>query len=385
MDTIDALKQIINSIHTKKGAYTGKSAEYHLVCNEICRSASMSGTPLAYFDGWMHLFTGTHWEKIDDFELKIFLKFAYAKLCGDNVSASRKELVNGLAAQMPYTAMTLNTRQVRGKINFMNGTLDLASMRLAPHNCNDFFRYVLTYGYSPTADCPMFKRYLCEVVPEKEAREVLAEYVAWLFLPWLKLEKVLFLYGFGCNGKSVFVEIMEALVGKENVSHESLSDLCGEYGANSRSNLAGKLLNTCSDVAPNAFAGDLFKRIASGEPISTKILYKDVTTLADYAKMMFCLNELPKTRDNSNGFYRRFLIVPFRVQIPKSRIDPDLPRKITGNELPGIMNWVLQGAKRLAKNRRFTDSPMVNEALEEYRNRNTKKKFSLILPVRFRK
>ena len=175
------------------------------------------------------------------------------------------------------------------------------------------------------------------------------------------------------------------MVGKDNVSHESLSDLCGEYGANSRSNLAGKLLNTCSDVAPNAFAGDLFKRIASGEPISTKILYKDVTTLADYAKMMFCLNELPKTRDNSNGFYRRFLIVPFRVQIPKSRIDPDLPRKIVGNELPGIMNWVLQGAKRLAKNRRFTDSPMVDEALEEYRGRNTKKKFSLILPARFRK
>lgn len=385
MDAINSLKRIINYIHTKKGAYTGKSAEYHLVCNEICRSASMSGTPLAYFDGWMHLFTGTHWEKIDDFELKIFLKFAYAKLCGDDVSASRKELVNGFASQMPYTAMTLNTRQVRGKINFMNGTLDLASMRLAPHNCNDFFRYVLTYGYSPTADCPMFKRYLSEVVPEKEAREVLAEYVAWLFLPWLKLEKVLFLYGFGCNGKSVFVEIMEALVGNDNVSHESLSDLCGEYGANSRSNLAGKLLNTCSDVAPNAFAGDLFKRIASGEPISTKILYRDVTTLADYAKMMFCLNELPKTRDNSNGFYRRFLIVPFRVQIPKSRIDPDLPRKITGNELPGIMNWVLQGAKRLAKNRRFTDSPMVNEALEEYRGRNTKKKFSLILPARFRK
>ena len=52
----------------------------------------------AYFDGWMHLFTGTHWEKIDDFELKIFLKFAYAKLCGDNVSASRKELVNGFAS-----------------------------------------------------------------------------------------------------------------------------------------------------------------------------------------------------------------------------------------------------------------------------------------------
>lgn len=172
----------------------------------------------------------------------------------------------------------------------------------------------------------MFMKYLNEVMPEKEAQDVLSEYVGWLFMPGLKLEKVLFLYGSGCNGKSVFVDIVEALLGKENISHESLSDLCGEYGANSRSNLAGKILNTCSDVAPNAFAGDLFKRIASGEPISAKILYKDVTTLTDYAKMIFCLNELPKTNDTSNGFYRRFLIAPFNVQIPKNKINPNLAK-----------------------------------------------------------
>lgn len=219
-------------------------------------------------------------------------------------------------------------------------------------------------------------------MPEMKAQDVLSEYVGWLFMPGLKLEKVLFLYGSGCNGKSVFVEIVEALLGKENISHESLSDLCGEYGANSRSNLAGKILNTCSDVAPNAFAGDLFKRIASGEPISAKILYKDVTTLTDYAKMMFCLNELPKTNDTSNGFYRRFLIAPFNVQIPKNKINPNLAKDIISHELPGIMNWVLEGRKRLIKNGAFTDSPVMSKALEEYKLMGSKKKkrFSFLLP-----
>lgn len=97
--------------------------------------------------------------------------------------------------------------------------------------------------------------YLNEVMPEKEAQDVLAEYVGWLFMPRLKLEKVLFLYGSGCNGKSVFIEIVEALIGDKNISHEALSDLCGEHGANSRSNLAGKILNRCSDVAPKVFIG----------------------------------------------------------------------------------------------------------------------------------
>lgn len=161
-------------------------------------------------------------------------------------------------------------------------------------------------------------------MPEKEPQDVLAEYVGWLFMPRLKLEKVLFLYGSGCNGKSVSIEIVEALIGDKNISHEALSGLCGEHGANSRSNLAGKILNTCSYVVPNAFAGDLFKRIASGEHISAKILYQDVTTLTDYDWMMFSLNELLKTNDMLDGFYMRFLIAPFSVQIPKSKINPNL-------------------------------------------------------------
>lgn len=203
----------------------------------------------------------------------------------------------------------------------------------------------------------------------------------WIFTQGLKLEKVLFLYGSGCNGKSVFVDITEALLGRDNISHESLSDMCSENGGNSRANLEGKLLNTCSDVAPNAFAGDIFKRIASQEPISAKILYKDVHTLTEYAKMMFCLNELPKTNDRSNGFYRRFLIAPFLIQIPKTKINPNLAREIIATELPGVMNWVLEGRKRLVKNKAFTESPLMLKTLEDYKKKGlNEKKQILILP-----
>lgn len=378
--SISILNGIINAINKKPSLFQGKGAGYNMICAEIQQAAFSTGHPFVYFDGCVHVFTGNHWEQIDEYELKVFVKEAFAKLCGDYVSASKKETVNGLASQMPYTVMSLNVKQTTGKINFKNGTLDLRTMRLNRHDWQDYFRYVLPYDYSVNVKCPLFFKYLDEVVPEKECKMALGEYTGWLFITGLKLEKVLFLYGAGCNGKSVFVDIIEALVGKDNVSHESLSDLCGEYGANSRSNLAGKLLNTCSDVAPDAFAGDLFKRIASGEPISTKILYKDVTTLSDYAKMIFCLNELPRTRDNSNGFYRRFLIAPFNVQIPKNRIDPYLASKITSSELPGVMNWALDGLQRLMKNKRFTYSPMMGKALNDYRYRNKKRGFRLLLP-----
>lgn len=114
-------------------------------------------------------------------------------------------------------------------------------------------RYILPYQYKSGTSCPQFLRYLDEVIPQKQTQGILAEYIAWLFMPELKLEKILFLDGSGCNGKSVFVDIIETLLGTDNVCHESLSDMCSDNGDRSRANLAGKLLNTCSDVSPNAF------------------------------------------------------------------------------------------------------------------------------------
>lgn len=98
--------------------------------------------------------------------------------------------------------------------------------------------------------------------------------------------------------------------------------------------------------------------------------------------MMFCLNELPKTNDTSNGFYRRFLIAPFNVQIPKNKINPNLAKDIISHELPGIMNWVLEGRKRLVKNGAFIDSPVMSKALEEYKmmGQKKKRKINLWLP-----
>lgn len=378
----DILVGIINSIQPRPNTDPKKS-DCHKICQEICQVALSTGHPFTSIHEEMYVFTGTHFESMDSYDVKVFIKEAYGKLYGDPIAASKKELINGLVSQLPYTTMALDVKQAMDKINFKNGTLSLNTMFLKRHNWKDYFRYVLPYDYDPKADCPMFKKYLNEVMPEREAQDVLAEYIGWLFIPDLRLEKILFLYGSGCNGKSVFVEIVEALVGKDNVSHESLSDLCGEYGANSRANLSGKLLNTCSDVAPNAFAGDLFKRLASREPISMKTLYKDVITTDEYAKMLFCLNELPRTNDISNGFYRRFLIAPFQIQIPKARIDPELSKKIIALELPGIMNWALEGRKRLVTDKKFTESPIMNRALEEYRSRNTKKKRSLLLPPFF--
>lgn len=377
------LQYIINSIASK--SIVGTKGSIAGACDKIQQTAISVNHPFQTFeDQCVYCYTGTHWIRIEDFDLKVFLKYAYAKMSGDKIKASQRETIEGLFKQFPYTVMGVTMEQDKEKINFLNGTLDLKTGKLIQHSYQNYFRYVLPYNYDSNATCQMFMKYLDRVLPDKDTQKVLAEYIGWIFTS-LKLEKCLFLYGSGRNGKSVFVDIIEALLGKENISHESLSDMCGENGDRSRANLGGKLLNTCSDVAPNAFSGDIFKRIASGEPISSRLLYKDVATLTDYAKMIFCLNELPKTNDKSNGYFRRFLIAPFGVQIPKQEVDPRLAEKIISTELPGIMNWVLEGRRRLITQSGFTESSLCQKQLEEYRyGSGIRKKVNLILPAGFK-
>lgn len=82
----------------------------------------------------MYLYTGTHLESVDGHELMVFLKEAYRRLSGDDMASGKKELVNGLSSQFPYTVMGLNIKQADEKINFRNGTLDLKSGMLCKHN-----------------------------------------------------------------------------------------------------------------------------------------------------------------------------------------------------------------------------------------------------------
>ena len=361
---------------TAKGGKTGNNDK--TAPEEWAKIIVTMATSLGYyfcsFSGEVvYIYVNTYWQKIPSYDLKVFLKECLCSLLDDDIKGSKRKDVEELVKQFPYTTMSLNVQPAKNKINFLNGTLDLVGRNFNPqHNPNDFLRYVLPYDFNDQATCSTFMTYLNRVVPYIEVQDVLAEYIAWLFTD-IKLEKVLFLYGKGCNGKSVFIDIVEALVGKDNVCHESITDMCGDNGGNHRSNIVGKLLNTCSDVAPNALNGDLFKRLASGEPISTKILYQDVTSTSDYARMLFSLNELPRTNDLTNGYFRRLLIVPFKVQIPKSEINPNLAKEIIANELPGIMNWVLKGYGRLTRNQAFTSSSIIDREMEIYRNLCLKK------------
>jgi putative DNA primase/helicase len=76
---------------------------------------------------------------------------------------------------------------------------------------------------------------------------------------------------------------------------------------------------------------------------------------------------LPKDVEQNEAFFRRFILIHFGVTIPEEERDPELGKKIIEGELQGLFNWVLEGLRRVLKNKKFTYSEAVDRAIKEYR------------------
>lgn len=82
---------------------------------------------------------------------------------------------------------------------------------------------------------------------------------------------------------------------------------------------------------------------------------------------MFNTNSLPTSVEISEAYFRRMNFMQFDVTIPKSEQDPELAKKIIERELDGVLQWVLDGLKRLLATRKFTKSPKMEAANEQIR------------------
>jgi putative DNA primase/helicase len=90
--------------------------------------------------------------------------------------------------------------------------------------------------------------------------------------------------------------------------------------------------------------------------------------MEDYAKLCFNCNNLPADIEHSRAYFRRFVILPFRVTIPENERDTELSKKIIEKELSGVFNWVLLGLERLLRNRGLTESKIVSEVVTKFQN-----------------
>ena len=380
VDMTERLTGIIEGSKSLKAAYKPLR---DLISQEIERAAEGNITAVEYTQKALSkqdvlVYVGTHWVRV-----RIQVWYDFVKDCARMMGLAQEfledpEFMTRLFEQSAFRITRDREQEIPRNfvwINMKNGTLEIGSeggLLFRDHRREDFFQYVLPYCYDPEAACPRWHAFLDRVLPEREAQDLIAEYVAWGFTGNdYKMEKVLVLSGSGSNGKSVLTDLISAIYGESNCSHVDLEALTTDVVH--RSLVENKLVNISQENGPNVNYSVL-KTMVSGEPVMVKSLYKDPKLIYNYGKIIASYNILPRT-ENTEGFFRRWLLVPFSVTIGKDERDIRLKEKLL-KELPGILNWVLLGLARLIANGMFTESPMCEAALEEYKvNSNSALRF----------
>ncbi len=318
---------------------------------------------------FVYAFNGAYWREIPKDALTQFLGAAAVKLGVPAIKAEHWHFRESLLKQFFSTAYLPEPmrRDDVTLINFRNGTLEISAQgwHLRAFDRNDFLTYQLPFDFDETKDSPKWQQFLDRVQPDAACQHILAEYIGYCFTRGLKLEKVLLLYGSGANGKSVFCDVISALLGAENISHYSLSSL-SEPNGYFRARLANKLLNYGSELDAR-LQTDTFKQLASGERIQARLPYGQPFELRDYAKLAFNCNELPRDVEHSEAYFRRFLVIPFTVTIPEAERNVELARDIIRTELSGVFNWVLAGLRRLLAQKNFSPADAAKQAIAAYR------------------
>lgn len=313
-------------------------------------------------------FKQTHWQELDCQEFFDFVRQCCEAMNLPDSMMTNASFMNAVYEDVAhYISHVCHQREGENVIwiNFKNGTLRIlrdGTTQLLPHSREDFFRYVLPYDFDPSAVCPLWNNFLCEVLPDLTVQRVLAEGIGLCLAPGVKSEKMLVFYGHGSNGKSVVLDVIESLFGSPNVSSVSLKDLTDDNRM--LSEIEHKLVNISTE-GDRELNNSLLKALVSGEPVTAYELYRGPRLIRQYARLITSFNVLPRA-EATHGFYRRFQIIPFGVTIDEKKADVNLASKLK-QELPGILNWVLEGLRRYLVSFRFTESKSCEDALYRYR------------------
>jgi putative DNA primase/helicase len=338
----------------------------YAITKNLLRVSEDNKWNLARAYDYIYVFNGAFWRQFDKEQIKNFLGESAIKMGCPDYEAKQWEFKDKLLKQFLSDAFLdiPEPSEEEVLINFQNGTGKIIDSRFVLNDFepSDFITYQLPYQYDNTATCTMFDKYLSRVLPDEASRMLLQEFCGFIFTR-LNIEKCLMLIGGGKNGKSVFFNILNALVGKENVLNFSLGLFGHEYN---RAKLTNVLLNYSSEKGFD-LPVDTFKALISGEPVQAREPYGKPFTLKNRAKFIFNTNSLPKETEASEAYFRRFLVIPFEQVISDSEVDIDLADKIIKSELAGVFNWVLEGLNRIMKNRKFSECEKSKNAIEEFK------------------
>ena len=228
-----------------------------------------------------------------------------------------------------------------------NGVVDLRTGMIRSGHPDDRLTMQVPVQYHVKAECPRWQQFLHQVFQRDGELIGFVQRALGYSLTGSVREQVLFLcYGTGSNGKSVFLDMLRNVLGDYamNIPFTVLELQQRPSLTNDLASMAGRRLVTSSETNESTRLNEArIKALTGGDPITARFLYSESFTYEPVAKFWLAVNHLPRVRDDSYGFWRRVRVLPFNEQFTGDDADKGLPFKLL-EELPGILNWGVQGA-----------------------------------------
>jgi P4 family phage/plasmid primase-like protien len=296
---------------------------------------------------------GSAWEALDPIRLEGFVTRDFGTL-----PACKKHTdVRGIIKSIHGLCVDELAKVSITGVNFANGFLT-EDLELVPHTPDFGATYVLPYPYVPeNADCPMFMQLLDDFWGEDGDVDdkvlALQEGMAATLMGIApRYQRAFCLMGRAGAGKSRIPAILEGLLPEDCRSTVPPWDWKDKFLP---AQMHGKLLNVAGEIAEKRkIAGDIFKLVVEGSPITAQHKNHPPFTFKPVAAHWFCGNHLPSTDDFSAGFTRRWLFLDFNKQVDGQRKDVSIAETILEKEREQIVAWALQGLERLKRNKDYT-------------------------------
>lgn len=261
-------------------------------------------------------------------------------------------------------------------IAFRNGIYDLYTDTLIPFSPDVVITNKIPWDYNANAYDELADKTLNKIAcDDPDIRALIEEMIGSCFYRSNTLGggKAFILTGDGANGKSTLIKTLKVALHTDNISSLDLKELSEKF---QNAELFGKLANLGDDIEgeyiPNVAS---FRKLVTGEQIQVQRKGEKPFEFANYAKMIFSANRIPRlgTSRESYSIMRRLVIIPFNAKFTSD--DPDYNPEITWElqKQESVEYLILLGIralKKVIKDKQFTKSTKVQNEMDDYEQEN---------------
>ena len=277
----------------------------------------------------------------------------------------RKNHVEGLLYDLSSDEQFISDEPPTQFINCRNGLLAWELGDLLGHTALVPSTYQLAVDWNPDAVCPTVDAWLAQVIPD-DCLDLVWEIIGTAVYADQPFHRAVLLLGTGRNGKGTLLRLIEKLIGAQHVSAITLQQLGEDRFA--KALLFGKVANIAGDLdARSLQRTDVFKMATGGDLISAEHKYGQPFQFRNRATFLFSANEAPGTADQTDGFFARWIVVPFnRMRLEPGDEDPTLEARMH-LELEGVLVKAVDGLCRAMARGGYDIPASVAEAQLDYR------------------